>query len=90
MQETESTSFLREIEHDERVIQSAVIAMADKDQLVAAIYRLSATREFPETLAELVLARRNGNTFEANRLCAEVLWSVEDAILEHVRKGVAP
>lgn len=85
---TEEQQFLAQSALDEQVINRASDAMQDREQIVAAIFRLTGSFEFPHMLADLVLARRQRNASQANALCAEILYRVEDNIIGQIRKGV--
>lgn len=85
---TEQQQFLAQVAMDEQVISKAGEAMQDKEQIVAAIYRMTGSFEFPSMLADLVIARRQRNATQANAMCAEILYRVEDNIIEQIRKGV--
>lgn len=81
-----SPAFLKQVTADEAVMDQCVIAMASEDQLTAAVYRLSGTINFPHLVARLAMARRNRQADEANSLCAEIMWCIEDEVMAQCRR----
>jgi hypothetical protein len=76
------------LEQDEKVMALAVERMRDRDHLVAAAWRKTANPIFIGLLADLAIAKRNRNNQETVRLCSELMWELEDAVLTQCRKEV--
>ena len=81
-----SEKFLRQATEDEKVIACSIERMENKDAILGAVYRLSGTIYMNNMLADLVMARRNRNKDEANRICATIMWDVEHEVLEQCRR----
>jgi len=73
---------------DEKVINIAQEAFKDLDQMTSAVFRLSSSHDFVEVVAKLAMARRAKDMSGANMFAAEIMWSVEDSVFNHIRKGL--
>lgn len=88
LQESSRTKFLREHERDEEVMALSVSAMNSTVSLTCAVHRLAGSLAFPHLIADLVAARRGRRTDEANRICAEIMWQVEEEVVAQCRREV--
>ena len=76
------------LEQDEKVMSLAIERMGDRDHLIAAAWRKTSSPQFIELLADLTIAKRNRNQMDTVRLCSELMWEIEDAVMTQCRKEV--